>query len=291
MYNCPARRHGGQGDGESERTSPPRQRPRDPGCQNGCGGPGAEVKHLLLPSDSAVTVAASVCAPWLSPPTSIFPMPTPYAPLPNPRYAAEDAQRELDDAFDSDDEGQDSSESTPLTRALPPRSDSHYHPPLDTEFPEPIPTPQSVPGGYDFERDYDYPPPGSPPGPSSLALPNDFGNSNGLLPTAPVRPPQPRVSFWRRAAGALLPQHYVRVPMEAPGPRVVGGGTENDGVFANVAAKPSRGIEITDANGDVHLVPEEVQKETPPVRCPPPHPASLPTLARTGFPQEWRCIY
>ena len=27
-------------------------------------------------------------------------MPTPYAPLPNPRYAAEDAQRELDDAFD-----------------------------------------------------------------------------------------------------------------------------------------------------------------------------------------------
>lgn len=249
------------------------------------------MKHLLLPSDSAVTVAASVCAPWLSPPTSIFPMPTPYAPLPNPRYAAEDAQRELDDAFDSDDEGQDSSESTPLTRALPPRSDSHYHPPLDTEFPEPIPTPQSVPGGYDFERDYDYPPPGSPPGPSSLALPNDFGNSNGLLPTAPVRPPQPRVSFWRRAAGALLPQHYVRVPMEAPGPRVVGGGTENDGVFANVAAKPSRGIEITDANGDVHIVPEEVQKETPPVRCPPPHPASLPTLARTGFPQEWRCIY
>ncbi|RPD61211.1 hypothetical protein L226DRAFT_508031 [Lentinus tigrinus ALCF2SS1-7] len=191
-------------------------------------------------------------------------MPTPYAPLPNSRYAAEDAQRELDDAFDSEDEGQDSSESTPLTRALPPRSDSHYHPPLDGEFLEPIPTPQSVPGGYDFERDYDYPPPGSPPGPSSLALPNDFGNSNGFLPTAPVRPPKPRVSFWRRAVGALLPQHYVRVPTEAPGPRMVGGGTENDGVFANVAAKPSRGIEITDANGDVHIVPEEVQKETPP---------------------------
>ncbi|KAI0705783.1 hypothetical protein C8T65DRAFT_652713 [Cerioporus squamosus] len=191
-------------------------------------------------------------------------MPTPYAPLPNPRYAAEDAQRELDDAFDSDDEGQDSSESTPLTRALPPRSDSHYHPPLDGEFPEPIPTPQSVPGGYDFERDYDYPPPGSPPGPSSVALPNDFGNSNGFLPTSPVRPPQPSVSFWRRAAGALLPQHYVRVPTEAPGRRFVGGGTENDGVFANVAAKPSRGIEITDENGDVHIVPEDVQKETPP---------------------------
>ena len=195
-----------------------------------------------------------------------------YAPLPGPRYAPEDAQRELDDAFDDDDddEGQDSSESTPLNRrAPPPRSDSHYHPPLDGEFPEVLPTPQTVPGGYDFERDYDYdyPPPGSPPGPSTRALPNDIGNSNGFVPTAPpVQPPPPRRSFWRRAAGALLPQHYVRVPTEAPAPRVVGGGTENDGVFANVAAKPSRGVEITDANGDVHIVPEEVQKETPPVR-------------------------
>ena len=186
-----------------------------------------------------------------------------YAALPNPRYAPEEAQRELDDAFDSDDEGQDASERTPLTRtALPPRSDSHRHPPLDADFPEPAPTP----GGYDFERDYDYPPPGSPPGPSALALPNDFGNSNGLLPAAPVVPPRPRAPFWRRAVGALLPQHYVRVPAEAPGHRVVGGGTENDGVFANVAAKPSRPITITDVDGNVHIVPEEVQKETPPVR-------------------------
>ncbi|KAI0749441.1 hypothetical protein C8Q80DRAFT_1162047 [Daedaleopsis nitida] len=191
-------------------------------------------------------------------------MPPSYAPLPGSRYVPEDAQRELDDAFDSDDEGQDSSEFTPLTRPPPPRSDSHYHPPLDGDFPEVLPTPQTAPGGYDFERDYDCPPPGSPPSPSSRALPNDFGNSNGYVPTSPVRPPQPRQSFWRRAAGALLPQHYVRVPTEAPSSRIIGGGTDNDGVFANVAAKPSRGIEITDANGDVHIVPEEVQKETPP---------------------------
>ncbi len=196
-------------------------------------------------------------------------MPPSYAPLPGPRYAPEEAQRELDDAFDSEDEGQDSSERTPLTRALPPRLDSHQHPPLDGDFPEAIPTPQTVPGGYDFERDYDYPPPGSPPGPSALALPNDYGNSNGSLPSTPVRPPQPQRSFWRRAVGALLPQHYVQVPTEAPGHRVIGGGTENDGVFANVAAKPSRGIQITDVNGEVHIVPEEVQKETPPVRVSP----------------------
>ncbi|KAH9945320.1 uncharacterized protein BXZ73DRAFT_38449 [Epithele typhae] len=197
-------------------------------------------------------------------------MPPAYAPVPNPRYAPEDAQRELDDAFDSDDEGQDSSERTPLTRSLPPRSDSHYHPALDSdELPEVLSTSQTAPGGYDFERDYDYPPPGSPPGPSAFALPNDFGNSNGLVPSPsairapPLQNQRPR-SFWRRTVGALLPQHYVRVPTDAPGHRVVGGGTENDGVFANVAAKPSRPVTITDVDGNVHIVPEEVQKETPP---------------------------
>lgn len=211
-------------------------------------------------------------------------MPVPYAPLVNPRYAPEAAQRELEDAFDSEDEGQDSSESTPLTRSLPPRTDSHTHPPLDADHAFPSPAPTTTPntaasGVYDFEReydtDYDYarPPPGSPPGPSARALPNDYGNSNGLLPTGPVQPPrtgsgpQLRVPFWRKAVGALLPQHYVRVPTEeAPAPRVLGGGTENDGVFANVSAKPSKPIRVTDLDGNVHLVPEEVQKETPPVR-------------------------
>ncbi|PIL35706.1 transporter [Ganoderma sinense ZZ0214-1] len=206
-------------------------------------------------------------------------MPPSYAPLPNPRYAPEDAQRELEDAFDSDDEGHDASENTPLAhttqtaRMPPPRADSH-HAPLDADFPSPLPTPQTVPPGtYDFERDrdYDYPPPGSPPGPSARALPNDIGNSNGYVPTSPAwrpsRPAAPRLSFWRRAVGALLPQHYVRVPtddVELSAPRVVGSGTENDGVFANVSAKPSRGIEVVDSNGEVHIVPEEVQKETPP---------------------------
>ncbi|KAH9856574.1 hypothetical protein C2E23DRAFT_856886 [Lenzites betulinus] len=195
-------------------------------------------------------------------------MPAQYAPLAGPRYAPEAAQRELEDAFDSEDEGQDSSESTPLTHSLPPRTDSHAHPPLDTalDYPSAVPTPQT--GAYDFERDYDYdyarPPPGSPPGPSTRAFPNDFGNSNGQLPTAPVEPPKPRMPFWRKAVGALLPQHYVPVPTDAPGQRVIGSGTENDGVFANVSAKPSRPVRITDLDGNVQLVPEEVQKETPP---------------------------
>src|SRR5690349_5101781 len=38
----------------------------------------------------------------------------------------------------------------------------------------------TIPGSYNFEREYeyDYPPPGSPPELSASARPNDFGNSN-----------------------------------------------------------------------------------------------------------------
>ena len=147
---------------------------------------------------------------------------------------AEEVQRELNDTFkfnsdDDNDEGQDLSERPPLTHSyLPPRSDLHHHPPLDgAAFPEPLPaTPQtgtSVPGGYNFERDYDsfdYPLPGSPPSPSALALPNDIGNSNGLLPTPPVRIVQPvprRSRVWWRTVDVLLPQHYLRRPRAGGG--------------------------------------------------------------------------
>lgn len=44
---------------------------------------------------------------------------------------------------------------------------------------------------------------------------------------------------------------------------VVGGGVMNDGVFANVTAKPSRAIQITDGD-NTHFVPEETQKDAPP---------------------------
>ncbi|KAF8529883.1 hypothetical protein JB92DRAFT_3106579 [Gautieria morchelliformis] len=193
-----------------------------------------------------------------------------YAPLPNP--LAPDAERELDAAFESDeDEAQE--ETTPLNSrkatvesAEDPLTDARvYH------LHDAITLPRaSIPGAYDFEADpFDYaaPPPGSPPGPTTLAIPNQYGNSNGLIPTGTVIPRQTdrRTGFFRRAVGALLPSHYQRVPTEE-GALVVparGGGTNNDGVFANMTAKPGRGIVVQEGES-IHVVPEEVQKEVPP---------------------------
>lgn len=188
-------------------------------------------------------------------------MPAGYAPLPNPRSEPE-AEREMEEAFDSD-HGDDEhhTESTPLTQGY-----------IPTERPEP--TALTIPGAYDFERDYDYPPPGSPPSPTAFALPNDIGNTNGQLPSAPVRPQSNRPSFFRRAVGALLPQHYARIPSGPAVTRPRGGGIENDGVFANVMAKPGRSVAVRDRNGEVYMVPEEVQNEMPPVSTHATHPFS-----------------
>lgn len=172
-----------------------------------------------------------------------------YAPLPNPQTDL-DAEREMDDAFDDDDHG----ETTPLTFNQP-RS------PISAGQPSLRGSSQTVPNAYDFERDYDHPPPGSPPSFSTQAFPNNYGNSNGHLPTSPVSrsPPQ---SIFRRTFGALLPQHYQ--PISGDRPR--GGGTDNDGVFANVTAKPAPPVSVVSDNGDVYMVPEETSQEAPPVR-------------------------
>ncbi|KIM39792.1 hypothetical protein M413DRAFT_446718 [Hebeloma cylindrosporum] len=142
-----------------------------------------------------------------------------YAPLLNPR-SAPDAERELEDAFDLDDEdeGHHANESTRLTSVVPRPQEASSRPETT-----------AIPGAYDFEREYDFPPPGSPP---------------------PV--------------GAILPTHYQRVPTDNHSTRPTGGGIENDGVFANVTAKPQAARVVRTEDGNVHLVPEDSQKETPP---------------------------
>jgi hypothetical protein len=165
------------------------------------------------------------------------------------------------DAFDLDEEVDDHhNESSPLTYndRQNPSATGHVFP-RDTT---------SIPGAYDFEREYDFPPPGSPPRPSSRALPNDFGNSNGLLPMAPVQIPKPSVSIFRRAIGAILPMHYTRLPTTQAHPtRPTGGGIENDGVFANVTAKPQPSRVIRSDDGAIYVAPENTEDQTPPVRC------------------------
>jgi hypothetical protein len=191
-----------------------------------------------------------------------------YTRLSNPR-ASLHADREMDAAFDDDYKDDDHDETVPLTLHPPPTPVSTGHhsplpplPPLHGSV-DASSTPPTA--AYDFERDYDYPPPGSPP---SLAFSNDYGNSNGLLPTSPVvrSPPQQQsMSLFHRMFGSFLPQSYQRVPGASNG-RPRGGGTDNDGVFANVTAKPTPPISIRVESGDVHIVPEETQDEAPPVR-------------------------
>lgn len=175
---------------------------------------------------------------------------------------------------DAGDEGHGAPDSRPLlgqhqrqtsdTHPLDSSSTDNLHNPSNNSNTRPSPTrhgsSRSMAGTYDFEFDYAMlPPPGSPPRPSQLALPNAYGNSNGLLPTnAPVAAPHPP-SFFRRAMGAILPTHYAHDRR--------GGGLGNDGVFGNVVAKPGgpgavRGIENADGP---YFVPEETQKDAPPV--------------------------
>ncbi|CCM01725.1 uncharacterized protein FIBRA_03791 [Fibroporia radiculosa] len=201
-----------------------------------------------------------------------------YAPLPNP-LSDPHADNELEAAFDdSEDEGD-------LDRPLQPRSTRNgyqplahddYHPLLHDQSAPPSPdqAPPSVPppGSYNFEgSDFDYarPPPGSPPCPSARALPNEFGNSNGLVPSfnpaTDVDAQRSRGGWFRRTAATVLPTHYVqRLGLEEQAPSgPVGGGIHNDGVFANVVAKPSRPMRIQQGD-ETYLVPEESQKDAPP---------------------------
>ena len=189
----------------------------------------------------------------------------PYAPLPT-QPTQEDADRDLEDAFGDDEE--DTLEST---RLINQNHQPGANPPFHGNRPQPI----QIPGAYDFERDYDYtmPPPGSPPRPSATALPNDHGNSNGLVPTSPVISPLRSGQstsgfggFFRKAVGSILPTHYQALPTQSQSSRVVGGGMQNDGVFANVTAKPAIPAQTVADDGSIFLAPETTQSQAPPVR-------------------------
>ena len=193
----------------------------------------------------------------------------PYAPLPT-QPTQEDADRDLQDAFGDDDDD----DLLQSTRLINQNHQPGGDPPSHGNRPQPI----QIPGTYDFERDYDYtmPPPGSPPEPSATALPNEHGNTNGFIPTSPVTTPfrsgqsTGRFSgFFRKAVGSILPTHYQSLPTESPTTRVVGGGIQNDGVFANVMAKPVRSAPTVNDDGSIFLAPETVQSQAPPVRLHP----------------------
>lgn len=177
-----------------------------------------------------------VCT-WLIQPCLLPTMSSRYAPLPNPQTDPL-LNDEMEAAFEDEDEDDDTHDNHAESRPLNPPSFASSVPHTPT------------PGVYDFEN-FDYaslPPPGSPPRPASVALPNDIGNSNGLIPSPlDVRHVDaPRSGWVRRTARSILPSslhHRLRLDYE-PTPGVIGGGTHNDGVFANVTAKPSRQVQL-----------------------------------------------
>ncbi len=135
---------------------------------------------------------------------------------------SERAAHEMDAAFESDDDEEEHQESKPLAGGL------HSEDSEESRGEAPA---------YDFEREYDYPPPGSPPAMPSPSGGVAAGNSNGIIPS-PGSPTTtrgfdwtPRTrgpgAFFRRAVGVLLPTHYTSVPTSNEPAR--GSGIENDG--------------------------------------------------------------
>lgn len=172
-------------------------------------------------------------------------MPSRYTALPTQR-PSEHSDDELDAAFDgSDDEPDYDDDNAPVSESQPlnPSRSGRASPPLSTQN---RPPPIVIPGTYDFERvDYDVPPPGSP----TRAMANDHGNTNGNVPSFDTDVHLSRLerggarSWFSRTAAGLLPSHYVhRLGLGGPSTSAarVGGGSMNDGVFANMTAKPER---------------------------------------------------
>ena len=143
-----------------------------------------------------------------------------YAPVVNDRDA------EMHAAFDDSDD--DSDDENAETQPLNPSTHS------------------PAPGAYNFESvDYDFPPPGSPPRPSAVALPNDIGNSNGVVPDfSRTHRPDLRSKWYQRVLPPSVTTRLGLAPQRPTGP--IGGGINNDGVFANVTAKPSAPVRVQD---------------------------------------------
>ena len=197
-------------------------------------------------------------------------MPARYAPLPTQRPSSH-SDDELDAAFDgSDDELDYDDDNAPVSELQPlnPSRSGRASPPLPTRNNLP---PIVIPGTYDFECvDYDVPPPGSP----TRAMVNDYGNSNGHVPSFDTdvdsagRRRGGARSWLSRTAANLLPSHYVhRLGLGGPSSAAhVGGGGMNDGVFANITAKPERRrrLQQTGAWHVIHSAcPISVNADTP----------------------------
>jgi len=152
-----------------------------------------------------------------------------YAPVAASQGDADDADRQIEEAFDIGDEDHDDQthDHTPLLArhdAAEGRTPRTSRTPVTNR-------PITSNGLYNFE--YDFPPPGSPP--TNLAIANTWGNTNGVVITEPVNyHPSSRGNWFTRAWRTLTGTGRQAVP---EGSRI-GGGTSNDGVFSNLSSRP-----------------------------------------------------
>ncbi|CAG7849363.1 SubName: Full=Related to metal homeostasis protein {ECO:0000313/EMBL:CCA78079.1} [Serendipita indica DSM 11827] len=178
-----------------------------------------------------------------------------YAPIPNPQDAVEAAERHMEDAFDlSDDEDDAQQETRPMIAAR-------------AASPEPASPPIANDNNtYNFE-DWTLPPPGEPPRPSPFAYANNiFNNTNGVVGTPVARPPDPRGGWLKQRLRGILPARLTGQSQS----RTMGSGLGNDGVFANVTAKPiapstaNEQSRAEQGTSTIHVAPEFEQKDAPP---------------------------
>lgn len=164
--------------------------------------------------------------------------------------ARDEMNTEMQAAFDYSEDDDDLDDGNEAESA--PLNPEHTSPASPSQH---LPSPGvAAPDTYDFENvEYDRPPPGSPPRPSAMALPNEHGNSNGLIPNFNTIPRSSLHQNWiqRTAARVIPPTFAGRLGIHHARPAgAIGGGVQNDGVFANVTAKPSVPVRIQE--GMVH---------------------------------------
>ncbi|PVG03623.1 hypothetical protein CPB86DRAFT_810696 [Serendipita vermifera] len=157
--------------------------------------------------------------------------------MPRRQYAAVPSNdvddNELEQAFaisDDEDAGRETHDRTPL---LPPTEEQGEQSPLPVQTPRTVQNQRTINGRYNF--DYDFPPPGSPP--TDRAGTNHWGNTNGVVVSGPINYNfhSSQGNWFSRAWRSLRGGNSRGIE---PSGRI-GGGINNDGVFANLSSRPT----------------------------------------------------
>ncbi|CAG8475206.1 1971_t:CDS:2 [Acaulospora colombiana] len=157
--------------------------------------------------------------------------------MPRRQYAAVPSNdvddNELEQAFaisDDEDAGRETHDRTPL---LPPTEEQGEQSPLPVQTPRTVHSQRTINGRYNF--DYDFPPPGSPP--TDRAGVNHWGNTNGVVIAGPINYNfhSSQGNWFSRAWSSLRGGNSRGIE---PSGRI-GGGSNNDGVFANLSSRPT----------------------------------------------------